>query len=454
MVGVLGATSYDTPVGRDTLATMTSPPINRRDRIAAWLRRWHPVLPIFGAEFIVLIGFGALMPVLPLFIQDQGIDPAQLGLIIAAWPIAKLLFEPVFGWWADRHPRKPQMVVGILVLAVVSVLPLLVTGFWALFVLRFIAGAAVAAYDPAAKGMLTDATEEDERGEAFGFYAAFQIGGFAVGPAIGGVGAWLFGGYAFPFIVTGLLSVVGAIVLVRYLSPNPHVVEDPAFEHHPEAQPRPGGDPFTASETAVVPTDPPKDEPQAPIRAVFNRTVITALVFTFGLHLTFGTYEVVWALYLVALGASVAWVGLSFVLFSLPEMLVAPFAGRYIDRNGPLRPILITSLVIICTGTFYALSRSYVASSFVAPLEAAATAAMMPALYTILGKGTPVGRSSTAQGLFGASSTLGLIVASVVAGSLFEIHMSLPFIFFVVGIAASMIIGLLLYRTLPLARSG
>ena len=44
-------------------------------------------------------------------------DPAQLGLIIAAWPIAKLLFEPLFGWWADRHARKPQMVAGILVLA-------------------------------------------------------------------------------------------------------------------------------------------------------------------------------------------------------------------------------------------------------------------------------------------------------------------------------------------------
>ena len=227
-------------------------------------------------------------------------------------------------------------------------------------------------------------------------------------------------------------------------------VDPEGLVHLPEIHP--GGEPFSASEQALVPTDPPEPEEQAPISAVFNRTVITALIFTFGLHLTFGTYEVVWALYLVALGASVAWVGVSFVLFSLPEMLVAPFAGRYIDRHGPLRPILITSTVIICTGTFYAISRSYLASSFVAPIEAAATAAMMPALYTILGRGTPKGRASTAQGLFGATSTLGLIVASVVAGALFEINMSLPFVFFVVGIAASMIIGLLLYRTLPSAR--
>ena len=93
-------------------------------------------------------------------------------------------------------------------------------------------------------------------------------------------------------------------------------------------------------------------------------------------------------------------------------------------------------------------------STLVAPIEAAATAAMMPALYTILGRGTPVGRSSTAQGLFGATSTLGLIVASVVAGALFEIDMSLPFVFFVVGIAVSMVIGLWLYRGIPSARPG
>jgi len=43
-----------------------------------------------------------------------------------------------------------------------------------------------------------------------------------------------------------------------------------------------------ASEQAIVPTDPPEPQVQAPVRAVFNRTVVTALVFTFGLHLTFG----------------------------------------------------------------------------------------------------------------------------------------------------------------------
>ncbi len=49
----------------------------------------------------------------------------------------------VFGWWADRHARKPQMVAGILVLAVVSVLPLAVTGVFQGLLLFFVLGSDV-----------------------------------------------------------------------------------------------------------------------------------------------------------------------------------------------------------------------------------------------------------------------------------------------------------------------
>jgi MFS family permease len=72
---------------------------------------------------------------------------------------------------------------------------------------------------------------------------------------------------------------------------------------------------------------------------------------------------------------------------------------------------------------------------------------MGPALFSMLARGTPVGRASTAQGLFGAVSTLAIIVASVAAGGLFERGIALPFWFFVAGIAISVVVGLLIYRS-------
>ena len=416
-------------------------------RTAAWSRRWGPLLPMLAAELIVMIGFGALLPILPLFVEEQGIDAAQLGLIVAAWPIAKLITEPFFGWWADRHSRKPQMVIGLLIFGVASLLPIFFTTFAAQFILRFIAGAAVGMYDPAARGMIVEATEPDERGEAFGFYGAFQVGGYAIGPAIGALGASVFGGYAFPFVFTAVLAVVAAGVLVVYLPARPHVVEAPEFAHHPEARPVPAGMPYASAETMAIPTDAPDATRQAPISAIFNRVVVATLVLSFGLHLSFGVYEVIWSLYLIALGATVAWVGLSFVAFAIPEMIAAPIAGRWVDRKGPIPFVIVCGVAIMLAGTGYALVSDPFTATLIVPFEAIATAAMGPALFTMLARGTPQGRASTAQGLYGAVSTLAIILASIVAGALFERGIDLPFWFFVVGVGVCLVVGLLIYRS-------
>jgi MFS family permease len=55
-----------------------------------------------------------------------------------------------------------------------------------------------------------------------------------------------------------------------------------------------------------------------------------------------------------------------------------------------------------------------------------------PALFSIVAAGSPVGRSSTAQGLFGAAGTLGFVIASLLAGTLAEISIRLPFAVFAV----------------------
>ena len=42
-------------------------------RIRAWLERWGDVVPLLLAEFIVWLGFGALLPVLPLYFTERGV---------------------------------------------------------------------------------------------------------------------------------------------------------------------------------------------------------------------------------------------------------------------------------------------------------------------------------------------------------------------------------------------
>ena len=140
----------------------------------------------------------------------------------------------------------------------------------------------------------------------------------------------------------------------------------------------------------------------------------------------------VWSIYLIDLGASIEWVGFTFVLFGIPSMIVSPIAGRLVDRHGPMRFIVVAALVVIVSGDPLR-HRDGAASCHrsSSPIEATATAVLVTALFTLVAFGTPQGRSSTAQGIYGASGTIALIVASIAAGALWEQHAAWPFWFFV-----------------------
>ena len=202
-------------------------------RIAAWTRRWSAILPLLAAELIVWLGFGALLPVMPLYFTANGVDLATLGVVVAAWPAARLVGEPVFGWLADRVPRVPLMIAGNVLAGIFLFLPLVFVGAVPFIVLRALAGLATALYDPAARGYITDATPADRRGEAFGLYGAAQMGGLLLGPAIGGLGSAFFGGVGFIFVFGAISSFVAAAAIALRVreTPRPEVVPGPRQRH-------------------------------------------------------------------------------------------------------------------------------------------------------------------------------------------------------------------------------
>ena len=322
---------------------MTFDPIGRARR---WNDRWRPIVPIFVAEFVAVVGFGALLPVLPLYVVEQGVDTTTLGVILAAWPAARLIFEPIFGWLADRTSRRALMLGGLVVLTFSTLLPLAFHAPLELFILRFISGLAVSMYDPAARGTIVDETEDDERGEAFGLYSAAQMGGFIFGPVIGAVGAAAVGSFAFAFVAAGVSCMVAVVYLFVAFHPRVQAA-------HPTAGPRPTSRraPLTEGSYAQLGPDSPEVaqrvieasrlEPptRAPLRELWNRPFVAALIMNFGIFFAIGVYEVVWALYLQDLGGSVEWIGLTYVLFALPVVLLAPLGGRLVDRHGatPIR---------------------------------------------------------------------------------------------------------------------
>jgi MFS family permease len=372
------------------------------------------------AEAILWLGFGALLPVLPLYLTAQGIDPATLGWIVAAWPAARLLGEPIFGALADRGDKRILMLVGIVATAVVVPMPLFLTGAPAFLLARGLAGLATAAYDPAARAYILDATPPEERGAAFGLYSSAQMGGLLLGPAFGGIGAALGGGYVFPFAFCSV-SVAGAAVLLALT-----IFRRPVPLHVP--------DQATAVHAAHAPA------------SLWNRLLVAALVVNVGSYFAVGTYDVIWSLWMTALGVDIGLIGLTFAAFGLGVVVVSPFAGRWSDRRGPVPLIVLGSLGASLAGILYAALQNPILVIPVVVFEGVSFGLLGPALYAVVARGTPAGRSATTQGVFGAAGTLGTIVAAITAGALFTSDLHLPFYTFAVVMVAALAGGLAIGR--------
>jgi len=398
-------------------STAQSPRARFTARPAAWLDRWGSIVPLLVAEFIVWLGFGALLPVLPLYFEEQGIDLATLGLVIAAWPAARLVGEPAFGWLADRTARVPIMVVGLVATGIFTALPLVVTGPLAFIVLRAAAGLSTAAYDPAARGFLTDATEPARRGEAFGLYGAAQMGGLMLGPAVGGIAVALTRDPTIGFWVAGLaLFVAGILVAVRIPEPSREERAAHALERAATVEKQ-------AERSGAIP----------PPTSLANKFLAAAVVMNLAWFFTSGAYEVVWSLYLTSIGGTIELVGLTFAAFALPVLILAPIAGRFVDRRGGYFALLVGMGVATGCGPIYPVIPEVWFVVLLGLIEGAAFALGSPALFALVARASPPGRSSTAQGIFGAAGTIGTIIASVSAGALAAIDLRYPY--YVVGIA-------------------
>jgi len=409
-------------------------PRPRRLSPAGWLARWGPIVPLLGAEFIAWVGFGALLPVMPLYFTQHGVDLATLGVIVAAWPAARLVGEPIFGWLADRTSRVPIMVGGLVVTGLALAIPLVFIGAGPFLVMRALAGFATAAYDPAARGYLTDATPTDRRGEAFGLYGAAQMGGLMLGPAIGGLGAAAFGGFEFVFVFGAVGTLVAALAVALRVPEQP---VGPTRARH-----SPGHDLAEFPIEAPVVYEHAADDVERDIerdietgpgigsvapRSLWNRLLVAALVLNLGSYFAGATYEVIWSLYLESKGAGLDFIGFTFALFGLPVLLFSPIAGRWVDRQGSYGFLVIGGVSAAVASVLYPFIALPVQAVPILVVEATGFALLNPALYAVVAAGSPRGRSSTAQGLYGAAGTVGTIVASIAAGSLAAIDLRFPF---------------------------
>ena len=145
-------------------------------------------LPIlFAVMFLVMVGFGIIIPVLPFYAEEMGATPTQLGFLMAVYSLTQLIFAPMWGRLSDRIGRKPVMMIGIFGLALSFFLMAISGQLWMLFVARIVGGLLSSANMPTVMAYVADITTDEDRGKGMGIIGAAIGLGFIFGPAIGGV---------------------------------------------------------------------------------------------------------------------------------------------------------------------------------------------------------------------------------------------------------------------------
>ncbi|HLI81757.1 MAG TPA: MFS transporter [Candidatus Binataceae bacterium] len=143
-------------------------------------------LILFITVFIDLLGFGIVIPLLPMFATRLGISFVGIGAIMAVYSLAQLVFAPILGRISDRIGRRPVIMLGLLGSSVGYLIYGLAGSFAGLFLSRALHGACAATISTA-QAYIADTTDESNRARGMGMIgAAFGLG-FVIGPAIGGL---------------------------------------------------------------------------------------------------------------------------------------------------------------------------------------------------------------------------------------------------------------------------
>lgn len=148
---------------------------------------WRLVL--FLTVFFDLLGFGIVIPFLPMYAERLGVGPAAIGLLLSSYSLAQLFCAPWLGRLSDRWGRRPIILLGLLGSSVSYVVYGLSRSFVGLWLSRGLHGACAATVS-VAQAYAADVTGEEERASAMGMLgAAFGLG-FVFGPALGGLLGW------------------------------------------------------------------------------------------------------------------------------------------------------------------------------------------------------------------------------------------------------------------------
>lgn len=149
------------------------------------MKKSSPLFVLFLTVFIDLLGFGLIIPILPIYAKELGASGLVIGIIVGAFSLMQFFFASFWGGLSDRFGRRPIILTSIATMAISYIIFSQATTIALLIFARLLAGFGSANLS-AAQAYISDVTTPENRTKAFGIIGAAFGMGFIFGPLIGG----------------------------------------------------------------------------------------------------------------------------------------------------------------------------------------------------------------------------------------------------------------------------
>jgi MFS family permease len=168
-----------------------------------------------AASFFVAVGFGIVMPAIPVFAKSFGVNNAAIGLMVSAFAITRFCSGLISGTLVDRFGERAVFSTGIFMVSLFTFLAGISQSYEQLLVFRAAGGLGSSMFSVAASSVILRAVSDDQRGQAQSVYqGSFIVGGMA-GPAIGGLLSVI--SLRAPFFVYSILLFCSGLVALFFL---------------------------------------------------------------------------------------------------------------------------------------------------------------------------------------------------------------------------------------------
>lgn len=276
---------------------------------------------LLAISITVALGFGMVIPVLPLYAESFGVSLAAIGLVQLVFGLTRFSFGLVGGLVVDRFGERASTMAGLLIVSLSSYAVGFATTFPQLVIARGFGGAGSALFIGGLMNRILRIIEPEAMGRATGAFRASFLVGIGAGPVLGGVVAARFGLTApFHFYATGLIvaTVIAYVVM------------------------------GTRAAAGPIERKPPLEALRAAKPLLGDLRYVVALLATFvGWWTISGPGQIVGVVYAQnRLELSTDQIGVAITMLAVGEVSILWMAGRASDRYGR-RSVLVPSLAVV-----------------------------------------------------------------------------------------------------------